>query len=246
MHFRAQIRDTNGNPVPGVKVDWSSNRDTSVVRFSEVQSLSDSEGRAVTSVTSSQAFGVAVTASIPLSPSMTEMITFTTDELSEARSSLRLHPTTIVAGKEKAVLILVLRDKHDNPLTGQRVVPVSDKPGIVFGETKELPEGRYQIDVSSTQAQERLLSVRVNEVPLSFTERLVVSGDGSQGRIGAVGVNRTQMIAGDLLGVTYNATIVDHNGNPLPGMMVFWQQEGNVEGGGTLRVRMLTGSLISS
>ncbi|MBG6244111.1 hypothetical protein CS369_03390 [Candidatus Symbiopectobacterium sp. 'North America'] len=231
VHYRALIKDAQGNPVPGVRVNWSSDRDASVVRFSDVQSFSNNEGIAVTSITSSQAFGVTVIALSPHSTRTAETITFTNGALSEANSLLRVYPTTVVAGKEKAALLLVLRDKKGNPLTGQSVVAVSDKSNVLFGETKELAEGSYRIEVSSTHAQEVLLSVRVNDVPLSLTQPLVVTGDGSQGSIDAVSVNRTQVTAGDPLGITYSATIVDGNGNPLPGMMVFWQLEGNVNAG---------------
>lgn len=231
VHYRALIKDAQGNPVPGVRVNWSSDRDARVVRFSNVQSLSNQEGVAVTAITSSQAFGVTVTASSPLSTRAAETIIFTTGTLSEAHSSLRVHPTTLVAGKEKAVLLLVLRDNKGNPLTGQRVVAVSDKSNVLFGETKAFAEGRYRIEVSSTHAQEVLLSVRVNDVPLSLTQPLVVTGDGSQGVIDAVSVNRMRLTAGDPVGITYSATIVDPNGNPLPGMMVFWQPEGDVSTG---------------
>ncbi|MCW2483772.1 Ig-like domain-containing protein, partial [Candidatus Symbiopectobacterium sp. NZEC135] len=102
---------------------------------------------------------------------------------------------------------------------------------VLFGETKGFAEGRYRIEVSSTHAQEVLLSVRVNDVPLSLTQPLVVTGDGSQGVIDAVSVNRMRLTAGDPVGITYSATIVDPNGNPLPGMMVFWQPEGDVSTG---------------
>lgn len=231
VHYRALIKDAQGNPVPGVRVNWSSDRDARVVRFSDVQSLSNNEGIAVTSITSSQAFGVNVTASSPHSTRTAKTIIFTTGALSEANSLLRVYPTTLVAGKEKAVLLLVLRDKKGNPLVGQRVVAVSDKSNVLFGETKEFAEGRYRIEVSSTHAQEVLLSARVNDVPLSLTQPLVVTGDGSQGRIDAVNVNRTRTTADDPLGITYSATVIDSNGNPLPGMMVLWQPEGNANAG---------------
>lgn len=231
VHYRELIKDAQGNPVPGVRVNWSSDRDARVVRFSDVQSLSNNEGIAVTSITSSQSFGVTVTASSPHSTRTVETITFINGALSEANSLLRVYPTTVVAGKEKAALLLVLRDKKGNPLTGQNVVAVSDKSNVLFGETKELAEGRYRIEVSSTHAQEVLLSVRVNNVPLTLTQPLVVTGDGSQGSIDAVSVSRTRMTAGDPFGITYSASIVDGNGNPLPGMMVFWQSEGNVSAG---------------
>ncbi|MCW2481709.1 inverse autotransporter beta domain-containing protein [Candidatus Symbiopectobacterium sp. NZEC135] len=231
VHYRALIKDSQGNPVPGVGVNWSSDRDARVVRFSDVHSLSNNEGIAVTSITSSQAFGVTVTAASPNSTRTAEMIVFTTGALSEANSLLRVYPSTVVAGKEKAAMLLVLRDKKNNPLTGQSVVAVSDKPNVLFGETKELAEGRYRIEVSSTHAQDVLLSVRVNDVPLGLTQPLAVIGDGSQGSINTVSVNRTRVTAGDPLGMTYSATIVDGNGNPLPGMMVFWQPEGNANVG---------------
>ncbi|MGK2889640.1 MAG: Ig-like domain-containing protein [Candidatus Malihini olakiniferum] len=72
------LTDTQGNPVPGVTVDWYSDRNARVVKFSQVQNLSNSEGIAVTTVTSSQAFDVTVKASIPFSSHTAETITFTT------------------------------------------------------------------------------------------------------------------------------------------------------------------------
>lgn len=230
VSFSARITDALGNPVPGVMVSWHSDRDARVVKFSQVQNLSNSEGIAMTAVTSSQAFDVAVTASIPLSSRTAEAITFTTDVLSEDHSSLYLFPKTIVAGKEKAALTLILRDKQGNPLSGQQVTAISDSADVQFGETKAFSNGRYRIDVSATRAQEALLSVRVNDVPLTLSERLVVTGDVSQGVVDSVSVNKRRIVAGDPLGVTYHATIVDPNGNPLPGMMVFWHPEGNLEG----------------
>lgn len=172
VHYRALIKDAQGNPVPGVRVNWSSDRDASVVWFSNLQSFSNQEGIATTTLTSNEAFGVTVTASSPYSRRTAETILFTTGALSEANSLLRVYPTTLVAGKEKAVLLLVLRDKSGNPLAGQRVVAVSDKSNVVFSETTESAEGRYRIEVSSTHAQAVLLSVRVNDVPLSLTQPL--------------------------------------------------------------------------
>ncbi|MGK2889639.1 MAG: hypothetical protein ACSLEN_12650 [Candidatus Malihini olakiniferum] len=76
-------------------------------------------------------------------------------------------------------MALILRDKQGNPLTGQRVVVISDNAAVLFGETKEFSRKRYRIDVSTTQAQEALLSVLVNDVPFTLSELLVVTGDGS-------------------------------------------------------------------
>lgn len=157
VHYRALIKDAQGNAVPGVRVNRSSDRDARVVRFSATQSLSNDEGIAVTTLTSRQAFGVTVTALSPFSTRVAETITFTTSALSEEHSSLRLYPTTLVAGKEKAVLQLTWRDRQGHSLPGQRVVAVSDKSDVLFGETKALGKGCYRIEVSSTVAQDMVV-----------------------------------------------------------------------------------------
>lgn len=58
----------------------------------------------------------------------------------------------MVAIKEKALILLVLRNKTNNLLIWQNVIAVSDKSNLLFSEMKELAEERYRIEVSLTHA----------------------------------------------------------------------------------------------
>lgn len=149
--FTAVIEDKNHNPLPNVKVTWSTNQDPNIVNINAETSTTNDQGIAVTSISSSQPLEVIVTATIDNQSLSAQPITFESRIADEAQSAISLLPTIIEdTGRDKAIFSLMLKDQWGNLLPNQKVIAVSDKPIVNFSETKQISSGHYVIEVTST------------------------------------------------------------------------------------------------
>lgn len=226
--YSAILTDKNGNALKaGVPVPWSAN-DGSVL--SAQVTLTDSAGKAEVTLTRQKVGTAKVKVILPSGTTPAPEVTFSAGAVDEGRSELMLTPATIAAGKESAMLVLMLRDKNGNPLPGQKVDVESSRtrtkvtPGVTQ-ETADKP-GQYTTPISSTEKGVATLTVKVNGKSFTENKSLTIKGDTSSWRITQVSPDKKSFKAGEAKGVTYRATVTDVHGNTLPDVVVAWHLRG--------------------
>ncbi|WP_052045604.1 inverse autotransporter beta-barrel domain-containing protein [Cedecea neteri] len=226
--YSAVLVDNNGNALgAGIPVTWNANEGS---KLAAQVTITDSAGKAKVTLTREKTGTAEVKLILPSGNTSAPDVAFSAEAVDESRSELTLSPATIAAGKEVAILNLFLRDKYDNPLTGQVVSgqKTSGTATVTVERSEEVvgKPGHYAMNVSGTTTGTATLSVKVNNKTFSKTKVLTVKGDVSSWKITQVLASKNSIIAGDVNGVTYSATVVDANGNKLPDMNVSWHLTG--------------------
>ncbi|MFS8929421.1 inverse autotransporter beta domain-containing protein [Escherichia coli] len=227
--YTALLVDKNNNPLgEGVPVAWSSNNGSIL---GDIVTNTDASGSTRVTVTRSQAGTAKVSLILPSGTINAPDVLFSEGRPDESRSELNLTPTTIMAGKEFAILELVLKDQNGNPLSGQMVKGNSDNTSVTIGDAQEdnSKPGHYIMAVTGNKSGLANLSVMVNNKTLNKTRNLTVKGDVDSWNIVQVTPTKNSFTAGDANGVTYSATVTDALGNKLPGVVVSWQLKGQAE-----------------
>ncbi|MCX8959954.1 hypothetical protein EHW64_01835 [Erwinia psidii] len=227
--FSALLTDSNGNALgAGIPVTWSTNAG-SILQAQVTRS--DESGTARVTLTRLIAGTASVQLILPSGTTSAPDVVFSAGEADESNSTLTLTPSVITAGKETAALVLILRDKNGNLLSGQTVSGSSNNAAASVGVSQQSSDapGRYTMDVSSNKAGTAILAVKVGTKIFSQTRTLTINGDPDSWKISAVTPDRTRVTAGDSTGVTYSATVVDSHGNVLPNVVVSWQLRGQAE-----------------
>lgn len=225
--YTAMLTDKNGNPIEsGFPVTWSANEGS--ILSSQV-STTDNDGKVVVNLVRNKAGTAKVDLLLATTSVSAPDVSFTADVPDADHSELTLTPSTIIAGKESAVLALTLRDKYDNLLSGQDVIGVSDNNAIIPGKANSTRPGHYQFEVTSKKSGTGNLTVKVNQTTFGQNKVLTVKGDVSNWNISNITTDRTSFTAGDEKGVTYKATVTDSLGNVLPNVVVSWNLTGKAE-----------------
>lgn len=227
--YTALLVDKNNNPLEeGIPVAWSSNNGSIL---DATVTNTDASGRVYATVTRSLPGTAKVSLILPSGTINAPDVLFSEGRPVESRSELTLIPTTIMAGKEFAILELVLRDQNGNPLSGQMVRGKSDNTSVTIGDAQEnnSKPGHYSMAVTGNKSGSATLSVIVNNQSFNQTKKLTVKGDIDSWSIVQVIPNKNSFTAGDTNGVTYSAIVTDALGNKLPGVVVSWQLKGQAE-----------------
>lgn len=228
--FSALINDDNGNPLPNIAVDWKSDRDSSEVKFSELQTVTDANGIAKTEVTSTRAYVVSVTAFTNASSKTADPITFVADSSKGLITHLVSDKPAIIAdGTDSATITTKIADSLGNPLPnipvalsangGATLTPLgtkTDQNGIMKATLVTKKAGSILITASLANGQKETLPVEA-------------TADTSSWKITAVKSNVSSFTAGDANGVTYSAAVTDGFGNKLSDVVVSWQLKGQSE-----------------
>ncbi len=228
--FSALINDDNGNPLPNIAVDWKSDRDSSEVKFSELQTVTDAKGIAKTEVTSTRAYAVSVTAFTNASSKTADPITFVADSSKGLITRLVSDKPAIIAdGKDSTTVTAKITDPLGNPLpnipvglsansgaTLAPLAPQTDQNGVIQATLVTKKAGSILVTAGLANGQKETLSVEA-------------TADTSSWKITSVKSNVSSFTAGDTNGATYSATVTDGFGNKLSDVVVSWQLKGASE-----------------
>ncbi|WIV89056.1 Ig-like domain-containing protein [Proteus appendicitidis] len=223
--FTAVVEDNNHNILPNAKVIWSTNRDQQIVSINEVSTTND-QGIAQTTVTSTQAFDVIVTASLSNGSMDQSPITFIADN-KKGLITLTSNKTQIIAdNKEQAILSAVVKDKFGNKLPD--VIVNWDINGGTANqkETKTNQQGETAISINTAQAGTITAIASLKNGNKAQTTIKAIS-DPNSATISLSANNKTEAIADDNDTITVTAHVVDANNNPLIQQSVFWNASPN-------------------
>lgn len=227
--FRALVKDQNGNPLSGIPVDWKSNKDSSIVSFSHMQTLTSEKGIAEASVVSTQAYtDVVVTASTNASSESAPPFTFVADHQNPVIKALSSNKQTLTAnGTDTAILMVSVTDIHGNPLSGVEVAlsnnnkaditpshPVTGVDGVASASLTTRHAGQMTVSALLNKGKENTISLQA--ISDEQTAEVTVTAD------------KASATAGQAQPVTLTATVVDGNNNPVSGTSVAWQSSHNL------------------
>ncbi|WP_261640381.1 Ig-like domain-containing protein [Erwinia mallotivora] len=227
--YSAVLTDSHGNALgAGIPVTWSASEGS---RLQAQVTRTDDSGVARVTLTRLLAGTASVELILSSGSTAAPDVVFSSGEADQSRSELTLSPSVIVAGKETAELVLILRDSNGNLLSGQSVSGQSSDADVSVSASQQSSDapGRYTMTVSGNKAGTATLSVQVGSQTFSQTRTVTITGDTDSWSIAEVTPDRTSLSAGDTQGVTYSATVVDRHGNVLPGVVVSWQLNGQAE-----------------
>lgn len=223
--FTAVVEDKNHNILPNAKVIWSTNRDQNIVAIDEI-STTNNQGIAQTTVTSTQAFDVIVTANISNGSRDASPITFIADN-QKGLITLTANKTQIIAdNKEQAILTAVVKDKFGNKLPNVNVSWDINGGTPNQKETKTNQQGETAISINTAQAGTITAIVSLKNGNKAQTTINAIS-DPKSATISLSANNKTEAIADDNDTITVTAHVVDANNNPLIQQSVFWNSSPN-------------------
>lgn len=223
--FTAVVEDNNHNILPDAKVIWTTDRDQQIVSINEISTTND-QGIAQTTVTSTQAFDVIVTARLSNGSHNKSPITFIADD-KKGLITLTSNKTQITAdNKEQAELIAVVKDKFGNKLPNVTVNWDINGGTANKKETKTNQQGETAILINTVRAGTITATALLENGNKDQTTIIAVS-DPNSATISLLANNKTEAIANDNDTIIVTAHVVDANNNPLFQQSVFWNASPN-------------------
>ncbi|WP_311749246.1 Ig-like domain-containing protein [Proteus terrae] len=226
--FTAVVEDKNHNILPNAKIIWSTNRDQHIVSINEV-STTNNQGIAQTTVTSTQAFDVIVTARLSNESLDALPITFIANN-QQGLISLTTNKTELIAdNKEQAILTAVVKDKFGNKLPNV-TVEWQSSASTTLDKQKSVTDNQGQ-----TTNQIRTKKAGVTEISATLSNKekaqvtLTAIADPNSANIVLTTVNnKTDAVADNNDTITLMAHVTDAENNPLIKQSVFWNSTHNV------------------
>ncbi len=223
--FIAEVRDKNNNILPGAIVNWSHDKDSSLVKISKTQSETDHNGIAKAEVTSTRAHDVTVTASSGLSKVNASAVSFSANKQAGIITGLSTNRVQIIADeKDTAELNAKVEDIHGNPLSGVEVKWAADNDATVTPTSITDKNGVAKVTVKTRKAAMITVKALLNGKETPVTLSSTADQRTAEVKLAYSGIPVT---VGDMNGATLTATVVDKNGNIVVGIPMYWSSSAN-------------------
>lgn len=152
-------------------------------------------------------------------------ITLTADSNPDAgKSTLNASPTTIVAnGTAESLITVELKDRNNNPISGQNVSFVSSLPNVTFDATSDNGNGNYTVKLTGTTAGTSDVTVRVNGAALAVSAtQVTLTADSSNldATKSRLIKSKSSIVANNTDISTITFVLSDRNNNPVSGQTV--------------------------
>ena len=215
------VTDAHNNPVPNQPVDWQVSPSTGTL--SSARTTANDQGVAQVALTSGTAGSYQVTAATGAQQATSGSIAFTADAQSARLASLNADRATgIVAGKDKVTLQAKVTDANNNPLSAVKVEWRSDNSSGVFTPAQSTTDsnGIATATFSAALAADTLITAGITGSEMQQAVSIVA--DSSSAAPKTVIADKPQAVADGQETVTWTATVVDANQNPVSGATVEW------------------------
>lgn len=224
--FSAEVRDKNNNILPGAIVNWSHDKDSSLVKISKTQSETDHNGIAKTEITSTRAHDVIVTASSGLSKMSASAVSFSANKQAGIITGLSTNRQQIIADeKDSAELNAKVEDSYGNPLSGVEVKWAADNDATVTPTSITDKNGVAKVTVKTRKAAMITVKAMLNGKETPVTLSSTADQRTAEVKLAYSGI---PVLVGDMNGATLTATVVDKNGNIVVGIPMSWSSSANV------------------
>ncbi|WP_440867932.1 Ig-like domain-containing protein [Symbiopectobacterium purcellii] len=214
------VVDANGNPVASAKVGLSADHDATV--GGDGTATTDTNGQATATLTSTWAGDVTVTATLGDS-SRTAKATFVADSSTAQVSAVSVTSDGAKANgvATDAVQVTVV-DANGNPVASAKVGLSADHDATVGGDGTATTDTNGQATATLTSTWAGGVTVTATLGDTSRTAKATFVADSSTAQVSAVVLNGTAVskVADGTSSFTYAVTVLDGNGNPVPGATV--------------------------
>ncbi|MFS9381068.1 Ig-like domain-containing protein [Citrobacter sp. ANG330] len=226
----ATVHDANGNPVSGANVSFSSD---GAISLSDSTATANKDGQASITVSSQQAGSYNVNAKTPQdSQGKSVAISFTGDSSTASVDALSATPSQGVTadGVMASTLVATIKDASGNVLKGVNVIFTGD-PGIILSGTQAVSDsrGQAQISVTSKTAGAHDISASTAFDKTGKTTSVTFVADSQTAMIQSLTATPADGVTADgKTASTLAATVVDVNGNILPGATVTFKPDASI------------------
>lgn len=220
--YTAVVKDMQGNPVPDLPVSWTA--DSESVTLSADRSVTDAQGNAQVQVSAQRAQEVIISAVVNNQKKAAEAVSFRPDITSGKIISLTLDKTSAVAnGIDQVMVEATVEDAQGNPLPNASVNWSTDKADALrlLSSTITDEAGKSRVSVSSTSAGKGRVTAQIAQSTLS-TEEITFKPDAARIKITNVKPDKALAKADGQELITFSATVLDVNNNPVPDQYVHW------------------------
>ncbi|MGE4802845.1 Ig-like domain-containing protein [Yersinia hibernica] len=232
LSYITTVEDANGNPVGGVILNWGSN----INKVASQTTTTDANGMSTQTLTGTQAGKVEVSVQLisgshagKLEKNTAAEFVATTPVM--ANADLLLQPNLIIAnGKQTSTLKFTLRDVNHNPISGlNKQIEITQSPTnhVTIGAVSETAaKGVYQATIFGVTEGPVDLIAKVKGYGVSKMQKLTLQADNQTATLKTVIPSKTTAQANGIDGITYNATVIDANGNAsLDNVSVGWRTD---------------------
>ncbi|PLR37687.1 hypothetical protein CYR23_04670 [Chimaeribacter arupi] len=219
--YTATVTDANNNALPDIVVNWA----TTLGTLAGVQSSTGADGLATITLRSTTAGDAQVNAQLSGgAASAAPVVTFTPDAGTAQITSLTVDKTTALAnGTDALTYTATVADANGNLLANQTVTLTTDRGTFANGGTGQTnAAGQMVLPLVSTQAGPVAVTGSVNGGAAVGAPAAAFIADASTATIATLTVDRTTAIANGSDSVTYTATVLDANSNPVADQAITW------------------------
>ncbi|WP_202906382.1 beta strand repeat-containing protein, partial [Morganella psychrotolerans] len=215
------LKDVNGNLVSGQAVLFSTTLANTT--FSTVADNQDGTYTATLKGTKAGEAALKVTVNNAELGVAAVSVILTADDsnLSEAKSSLKAAPLTILADNtDTSTLTLTLKDVNDNPVSGQIALFSTTLADTTFSTVMDNQDGTYSATLKGTKAGDAQISVTLNGNTFAVapvTVKLTADGGNLSEAKSSLAADPVTIVANNTATSTLTLTLKDMNGNLVSG-----------------------------
>src|SRR5471030_3300770 len=218
-----KVTDAQGNILANTDVNWSTNPATGTLSGSSTKT--NEQGIATVTLSSTNVSDYVVTASANGVSAKSSSLVFAADAATAKISTLTADKTTgVVAGKDIVTLTATLLDANNHPVQGATVNWSSDNASGIITPVSGVTNasGVVSATLTSTLAQSTVVTASAGSSQKTLPVEFIA--DASSAKVTIV-ADKTQVVANGTDAVTWCATVLDANNNPVNGASVDWSRD---------------------
>lgn len=224
----ATVIDQSGHPVPNEAINWSA--DNAKAILSATQSTTDAQGQAQITVKSADVITTIVTAQHGSAESKkSEPLSFTADESSASVVAIGADKYEVVANNiDSSTSTAKVEDSSGHPLSGITVNwNVKKTDGTSAGSKTSITdsEGNAILTLKSAKTGTATASASVSGTAAKEDKVTTFIADASTQNVTQVEPSKTTAVANSSDSITYVATVLDGQNNPVSGALVNWSTD---------------------
>ncbi|MFS9381065.1 inverse autotransporter beta domain-containing protein [Citrobacter sp. ANG330] len=214
------VVDTRGNPVANADVSWTTDKSTAVLTPG---GKTDANGQATLTISDTSAEAVKITATVD-NNSQTKLTVFKADATTATIKNLVVNSGTVADNVTTTVAAVVVVDANGKPMRNADVTwSVDGSAKLSTSSSKTDISGKAAITLTSTKAETVNVTAKVNDSVQ--TKPTTFIADATTAKPMSYAMERDDANADELPGDTANVLVQDDNGNPVPGVTVYWLQD---------------------
>ncbi|MFU2314654.1 Ig-like domain-containing protein [Rahnella sp. PCH160] len=217
------VTDINGNPLVNADVAWSTNPANGTLSASSTKT--DAQGKATVTLSSLALGNYTVTASANSATATSPSLSFIADMATAQIATLTADKTAgIVAGIDSVALQATVQDASHHPLAGVTINWSSDNASGIFTPVSGVTDanGVATATLTSTLAQTTVIKASTTNSEKTLSAELVANNETAQVTVAA---DKVQATANGTDVVTWKATVLDANNNPVKASSIDWKSD---------------------